>query len=418
MHITLRQNTNARILRQNRLSAAVAAAVLLLLHAGLSRSSAQPAPPDAPGEFLNVWHFDDTNWLSRAGLPPKAFYGLQSVASWQSNAVKIVGTSGLLRYNEIETNGVTNIVCPNGTVWFWFLPNWNSVPSGGSGPGAYGRFIEMGAYTTNASYGWWSLYTDLGGTNLYFSGQTNGNGANYLTAPINWTSNHWHFVALTYSPSNSTLYLDGQPATNGSGVLYWPSATVRATNGFSIGSDSSGLELAQGQFEWMRTYDYPVGADWVSNFYQFVVGTYGGSGDGPSGPGGPDGPGGCVTNGSVYMTNFVLLTNNPVTVAFDIAEGTNSLSVIYDVFGTTNLVGNYVTNSQWVWVTNSYTCQTVVLSNLPAGPQVFVLGTPKDTDGDGITDAYEKLVSKTDPNVPAPPFKVLITQPDPNALLP
>jgi hypothetical protein len=39
-----------------------------------------------------------------------------------------------------------------------------------------------------------------------------------------------------------------------------------------------------------------------------------------------------------------------------------------------------------------------MLTDLPNVSCFLILGTPQDTDGDGLTDAYEKLVSHTDPN--------------------
>jgi hypothetical protein len=85
-------------------------------------------------------------------------------------------------------------------------------------------------------------------------------------------------------------------------------------------------------------------------------------------------------------------TNGTMTVTFDVVGGTNGL--IYDVFGTTNLAGN-----QWFWLTNSPTCNTVVLPGQNPVLNFYILGTPQDSDGDGLTDAYERLVSHTDPNV-------------------
>jgi hypothetical protein len=35
---------------------------------------------------------------------------------------------------------------------------------------------------------------------------------------------------------------------------------------------------------------------------------------------------------------------------------------------------------------------------ITSGNAFLILGTPQDTDGDGLTDAYENLVSHTDPN--------------------
>jgi hypothetical protein len=52
-------------------------------------------------------------------------------------------------------------------------------------------------FTPGASFGWWSLYTDPAGANLYFTVQPgDGSTTTYLTAPIAWASNSWHFIAL------------------------------------------------------------------------------------------------------------------------------------------------------------------------------------------------------------------------------
>src|ERR1051326_134361 len=158
-------------------------ASLFLATPALPATNTLPPLPPPPGEFLNAWHFDDTNnWTSFYGYPAKKSYGVKGVPSWQSNAVQITGTSAFLQYREIETNGVTtNITCDNGTIYAWFVPqNWNS----GVGPGVYGRLLDVGTYTTNASVGWFSLYLDPKGTNIFFSGQTNGAGTTYLTGSV------------------------------------------------------------------------------------------------------------------------------------------------------------------------------------------------------------------------------------------
>ena len=45
-----------------------------------------------------------------------------------------------------------------------------------------------------------------------------------------------------------------------------------------------------------------------------------------------------------------------------------------------------------------YHGNTYVITNLPDTACFLILGTPQDSDGDGLTDAYERLVSKTNPN--------------------
>jgi hypothetical protein len=138
-----------------------------------------------------------------------------------------------------ENDGHTNISVTNGTLSFWFQPNWTSVPSG-NGPESWARLVEVGTWTSNATHGCWSLYLNPGGTNIYFESQTNGNGAIYLQAPIDWASNDWHQIVVTCSSSNSILYIDGEVVTNGSAVGYWPGVDVQTQDGLCIGSDTRG----------------------------------------------------------------------------------------------------------------------------------------------------------------------------------
>ncbi|MGA3163627.1 MAG: hypothetical protein ABSD77_05445 [Verrucomicrobiota bacterium] len=81
----------------------------------------------------------------------------------------------------------------------------------------------------------------------------------------------------------------------------------------------------------------------------------------------------------------------------------NETNGVYDLFGTTNLAANVpglnVTN--WVWLARTAAWQTNInMANLWPDMGVFRLGTMLDSDGDGLTDAYEKLISHTDPNNP------------------
>jgi hypothetical protein len=107
----------------------------------------------------------------------------------------------------------------------------------------------------------------------------------------------------------------------------------------------------------------------------------------------------CATNVPVYITNMVATpaTNAGWTITFDLIGGTNGLR--YDIFSTTNLVGTNIANSQWTWLERGPTCSTYQYTNQPGPDTFYVVGTPQDTDGDGLTDAFELLVSKTDVQV-------------------
>jgi hypothetical protein len=53
-----------------------------------------------------------------------------------------------------------------------------------------------------------------------------------------------------------------------------------------------------------------------------------------------------------------------------------------------------------VWLERGPSCSTYQYTNQPTNQTFYILGTSLDTDFDGLTDAYEKLVSKTNPANP------------------
>ena len=161
-----------------------------------------PEPPGSPPPPLDTWSFSDTSgWKSDLGFAPISFTNLSASLLGDGTAVVIDSTyASWLRFNTTETNGTNEIRVDLGTLVFWFAPSWSGTNQGGSGVpgGQWGRLIEVGEYTTNASYGFWSLYLDPAGAHVYFAAQTNnGTSAVYLSAPISWTTNRWHQIALT-----------------------------------------------------------------------------------------------------------------------------------------------------------------------------------------------------------------------------
>ena len=228
--------------------------VLLLLCpvAGVLRASMLPpggsSSTNAP---LDSWSFNDTtNWVNDRGYAPVSFTNLNSSPLGAGTALVVDSTNAAwLQYNIIENDGTTNLTVAEGSVMFWVAPHWAGTNEGGTGPGVSGRLIEVGSYTDDASYGWWSLHMDPDGVNLYFAAQgSDGSQTNYLSAPINWTTNRWHLIALTYSTAtNCALYIDGEWATNGPPTTCWPGPEV-LTNGFFIGSASNGTAQAHAMF--------------------------------------------------------------------------------------------------------------------------------------------------------------------------
>ena len=215
--------------------------------------------------WLDSWSFYDTNyWTTDLGYAPISFSNITVSALGPGNSLQIDSpSSAWLQYNVYESSGATNLnVVSEGSVMFWFAPNWASTSDTnetGNGPGVESRLLEIGKYTSNATYGWWSLYMDTTGNHFYFSAQDAlGDQTTYLSAPVTFASNVWHLIALTWTSTNTALFVDGNCLTNGSGIIVLPSSTV-LSNGFTIGSDAAtGTLQMHGALNSMTTYNSPT----------------------------------------------------------------------------------------------------------------------------------------------------------------
>ena len=378
---------------------------------------------------LNSWSFHDhTNWTSDYSNAPASFTNLaiSNLGLWNTLVVD-TNIPAWLKFNTVETNGVTNLTVSQGSVLFWFAPgSWSGTNAGGTGPGEYARLFEAGAYTTNSNYGWWSIYVDPAGVNLYFSAQTNDSSStytNYLSAPISWTTNYFHFVALTYTATNTLLYLDGALATNGPGVTVYPGVNA-LTNGFCIGGDITGTNQSHGLFNNVATYNVPLDGGAIQSIFNATYPLYMMSplntamdslSSATSSPSFSDtnysaitGAGNLqwVTNASVcvdgtnalqvWFTNIkaTATSNRMMKVTFTIEGGLDGY--VYDVFATA-VLNAPLTNATVVWLGQGYHCNTYTV-NIPTTTVFLIMGTPQDSNGDGVTDAYSNLIAHIDPN--------------------
>ena len=223
--------------------------------------------------FLAAWMFHDTNFTGLQGQLTKVCTNVQSI-TLSSNAVLQIHTNvpAQISYRDVETNGLPNINCRNGTVRFWFKPNWSSTTAGGSGPGSMGRLLEVGEESTNAAYGQWVICLNTNGTELGFCTQGEGVSTTNVSGAISWISNQWHQIALTYTPTNSRLHIDGQIISDGTGVQHFPPAAARKADGMMIGSNKGGNRQGRGQYDNLETYNYPlISEEIASSFAESVA---------------------------------------------------------------------------------------------------------------------------------------------------
>ena len=186
---------------------------------------------DAAATRLGYWRFNSSDLLGQGGQTPLVNEGTQLISAWSGSALQIDSTSSVrLVYRDVEPLGGVNLNCRMGSTRFWFKPNWNTS----NGPGATGYFLTLGNTTTNAD-GWWALSVNSAGDQLSFITQTNGSTTTHFNTAINWTTNAWLQVGLTWNATETKLYLNGQLAATGAGVTRWPRREARAA-GFTVGN--------------------------------------------------------------------------------------------------------------------------------------------------------------------------------------
>jgi hypothetical protein len=391
--------------------------VILLTFFCASQLLAQPAPPTNNVTPLDTWSFQNTNtWIDDWGDAPLSFTNISARPFGNGNAVVIDSTSNAwLHFAIYPAEGETNMTVNNGAVSLWFQPDWSSKSLGGTGPGGpYAALLETGLYTEEANVGWWSIYIDQAGSNIYFSAQTNnGTQASYLSSPIAWTNGGYHLIVLNYTPTNSQLYLDGSNMANGPGVTIYPSPSV-LSNGLWIGSASNGISQCHGAISDVNTYDYTLSSNdiygmyFLNSIFYHIVPQNIEHGD-PEPEVTPTfnavgGPGdlivlstnyGCGNSNVVWITNTTAtLTNGAVNITFSIAGGSNG--VPYDVFAAPEITSP-LTNAPWSWLGQGYQCCSYEISDLTNSAVFLLLGTPQDSYGNGLTDAYELLVLHQNP---------------------
>ena len=228
---------------------------------------------------LGYWRFNDEYWLSERGMPPKWFNDVLCVDSFSGKALKVRDStySGMV-YRDIELDGTPNINCRQGTVRFWFRPDWSSQSRGGTGPANVCRLIELGKFTYDHSFGQWFLGTSFDGNRLIFWSVSGGVVSAYTSASIAFDAGVWHQIVLTYGPDATAIFVDGQLApaapgysNPGPAVTVWPGESARAASGMRVGFDYYGTQQAKGQFDELETFNYRLGATAIGFAYQCML---------------------------------------------------------------------------------------------------------------------------------------------------
>ncbi len=374
---------------------------------------AKPRPPLPPFPESTTLHasFDQTNFAE--GVLHAE--GVRMADSWSGFALN-VGDQGFMAWAGTTADGKRPLVSQDqGTIRFWYCSSTNAAATDAV-------LFEMATWSTKGSVPWLTMHVTPDAIGLSAGGQI------VLGASKDWQHGTWHLVALTYSPQATVLYLDGQIVARGAGVQA-PRVVARGTFGLSLGSASDGTMQAPGAYDELATFSKPASAEDIARYYQWTA---------PIAALGPITPAeeeanlqrianlraqrmtleaqvspfalmqqqmdslSDLTNGPLRLTNIVWAATNDVSM--QVACSTNAP---YDVFRTINLLGDHFTNSICVRVAqNVYPGDTITLTNEPSTNAFYIAASVNDSDGDGLSDAYEALVTRTNVNV-APSVSII-----------
>ncbi len=378
---------------KQRTQAALLSLMLLVVASGTAL--AQSGPPELPPIPFNAWNFyplENPPWADWFGDLPRASTNLTTAPSWDydGTALSLDTNVAFLQFDYFE-GGEPVLYFDNGSLACWAQMNWTSVTDGGTGPSNWAVLISIGNWTSNAAQSGWTIAIDPAGTNLVMEAQASGSNQMVFKTPIDFDEGDWHFVTMTYSPSNSWLYLEGQPVCSNGPILYQPSRADCTNYGFFVGSlSTSGIDTLQGQMQWLATYDYQLSSNEVSDAYaaQSAYITYWGGSLPPIGFGGggshldadPPAPGGTnvstnysgggygdtngftppapisTTNYADYAMSYLTITNSGGYAHIAVQNCLSNL--IYVVYTNSDLANS---NGWAIWQTNVATNTAIIL---------------------------------------------------------
>src|SRR5207237_729465 len=107
---------------------------------------------------LAYWRFETPSWTGEEGQLVLAATNIQSITDGSNHVLRVnAATPANLKYRDVETNGSPNIDVANGSISFWFHPDWTSAGASGSGPGQVAQLVSIGQESPDANRGCWNI---------------------------------------------------------------------------------------------------------------------------------------------------------------------------------------------------------------------------------------------------------------------
>ena len=234
---------------------------------GVSAPDAAPWPATALPQILGIWSFDEaTRLFGLRGGPPVIASNLVLVPSPWGRAVRLAADApACLRFPIREKNGNGEFSVRNGSVSLWMRPEWSAGSPGA--PSVRVPLVEAGV-STAARTGWWALVVGAGGGEVQLLGQARGQEVSGLRSPVPFVAGTWIHLALSWTATRSELFVNGQRVAIGAGMTHWPGAADREALGWGLGGDRSGHLRLRADFDLLVTANYPMPPATVLAQYQ------------------------------------------------------------------------------------------------------------------------------------------------------
>lgn len=341
---------------------------------GVSTPDTSPWPANTVPQLLGGWLFEPDRVAAAISEPPR----------WSTNAFLVpaddvpgmalrLNSTGpaAVRFGVRQANQLGEFSVRHGSLSVWIRPHWTT---GGTGsPTQRTPLIEVGTATPER-LGWWALCLAPGGGELTLHTQSGGVEAIPLRAPVSFTANQWTHLALTWSSSRTALFVNGQRLGTGPGVTRWPLLAERERWGWGIGGDGTGLLQVRADFDTLLTFNFPLDDAAVPRLAQQRS---------PSVAG--------LDSGIVRTGLWLQPTGEQNGIRQGLLHGTVA-GLAYELFGAPKAEGPWRLEDRF----NGLNTQTAYGLPVGDGLNLFLVAASfEDTDGDGLSDEYEKRVSRT-----------------------
>jgi len=206
--------------------------------------------------YLN---FEGSNGQNPDQVTPRVAEHIAAVDGWIFGGNRFAPSAGSRLNFPPRKDDLSPLVnARQGSVRFWYRPDWSSRSVGGTGPQSFARLLEMGENSSNFNQGWWALYLNPFSDRILFASKGTGFAIPQISAPITFHEGEWYQIVFNYTGSQTSLFINGRQIATGQGIRQIPSDADMEASGLWIGSASTGDLQANGTIDELESFNYTL----------------------------------------------------------------------------------------------------------------------------------------------------------------